>query len=232
VFWLSRKVQRLKGKTLAGTLDCGFVKSFLLDLAAVIMQRKDDLNRLDAECGDGDFGVGMYVAFQHVQQAVGRSTEGDIGALLIDVGRAILSSAGGASGPLFGTLFIEAGRAVEGRTEIDLASLESMFRGALRGICQRGGANVGDKTLVDSLEPATVSFGESAQAGIDLQCALGKAAEAARLGSESTKKLIAKHGKARYLGEQTLGHEDPGAYVIALLFQTLADRYRAQSIPS
>jgi len=77
-----------------------------------------------------------------------------------------------------------------------------------------------------------VSFGESAQAGIDLQRALGKAAEAAKLGSESTKRLIAKHGKARYLGEQTLGHEDPGAYVIALLFQTLADRYRSQSIPS
>lgn len=222
----------MKGKTLTGTLDYGFVKSFLLDLAAVIMQRKDDLNGLDAECGDGDFGVGMYVAFQHVQQAVVRSTRRDTGALLKDVGRAILSSAGGASGPLFGTLFIEAGMAVEGRTEIDLASLERMFRGALRGICQRGGANVGDKTLVDSLEPATVSFGESARAGIDLQHALGKAAEAAKLGSESTKMLIAKHGKARYLGEQTLGHEDPGAYVVALLFQTLADRYRAQSIPS
>jgi dihydroxyacetone kinase-like protein len=222
----------LKGKTLTGTLDYGFVNSFLLDLAAVIMQRKDDLNRLDAECGDGDFGVGMYVAFQHVQQAVVRSIGRDIGALLKDVGRAILSSAGGASGPLFGTLFIEAGIGVEGRTEIDLASLERMFQGALRGICQRGGANVGDKTLVDSLEPATVSFGESARAGIDLQRALGKAAEAAKLGSESTKRLIAKHGKARYLGEQTLGHEDPGAYVVALLFQTLADRYRAQSIPS
>jgi dihydroxyacetone kinase-like protein len=107
-----------------------------------------------------------------------------------------------------------------------------MFRGALQGIYQRGGANVGDKTLVDSLEPATVSFGESAQAEIDLQRALGKAAEAARLGSESTKRLIARHGKAKYLGEQSLGHEDPGAYVIALLFQTLADRCRAQSIPS
>jgi dihydroxyacetone kinase-like protein len=222
----------LKGKTLPGTLDYDFVKSFLLDLAAVIMRRKDDLNRLDAECGDGDFGVGMYVAFQHVQQAVVRSTGDDIGPLLKDVGRAILSSAGGASGPLFGTLFIEAGRAVEGRTEIDLASLESMFRGALQGICKRGGANVGGKTLVDSLEPATVSFAQSAQAGIDLQCALGKAAEAARLGSESTKRLIAQHGKARYLGEQTIGHEDPGAYVIALLFQTLAERYRSQSIPS
>jgi dihydroxyacetone kinase-like protein len=222
----------LKGKTMAGTLDCGFVKSFLLDLAAVIMQRKDDLDRLDAECGDGDFGVGMYVAFQHVQQAVARSTGRDIGALLEDVGRAILSSAGGASGPLFGTLFIEAGRAVEGRNEIDLASLAGMFRGALQGIRERGGANVGDKTLVDSLEPATVSFGESAQTGIDLQSALGEAAEAARLGSESTRKLIARHGKARYLGEQTINHEDPGAFVIALLFQTLADRYGAQSIPS
>ena len=77
-----------------------------------------------------------------------------------------------------------------------------------------------------------MSFGESAQAGIDLQRALGEAAEAARLGSESTKRLIARRGKARYLGEQTLGHEDPGAYVIALLFQTLVDHYRAQSVPS
>jgi len=222
----------LKGNTLTETLDYAFVKSFLLDLAAHVMQRKDDLNRLDAECGDGDFGVGMHVAFQLVQQVVVRSTGRDIGALLKDVGRAISSSAGGASGPLFGTLFTEAGRAVEGRSEIELASLESMFRRALQGICQRGGANVGDKTLVDALEPATVSLGESARGGIDLRCALGKAAEAARLGSESTGRLIARQGKAKYLGEQTLGHEDPGAHVIALLFGTLVDRYGAQSIPS
>ena len=191
------------------------------------MQHKDDLNRLDAECGDGDFGVGMYVAFQRVQRAALKSTDKDVGALLKDVGQAILSSAGGASGPLFGTLFIEAGRAAEGRGEIDLASLESMFQRALQGIRQRGGARVGDKTLVDALEPATESLGESAHAGIDLPRALGKAAEAARLGSESTKRLSAKHGKARYLGEQTLGHEDPGAHVIALLFETLVDRLRS-----
>ena len=222
----------MKGKTLTATLDYVFLKGFILDLAATIMQQKDDLNGLDAECGDGDFGVGMYVAFQRVQQAALTSIGKDVGALLKDVGQAILSSAGGASGPLFGTLFIEAGRAAEGRSEIDLAGLESLFRQALQEIRERGGARVGDKTLVDALEPATLSLGESTRAGIDLPRALEKAAEAARLGSESTRRLIARHGKARYLGEQTLGHEDPGAHVIAVLFQTLVDRYRAQSAPS
>jgi len=208
------------------------MKRYLLDLAATVMQQKDDLNRLDAECGDGDFGVGMYLGFQNVRHAILESRDDDVGTLLNEAGRAILSSSGGASGPLYGTLLVEAGKAVAGKNEIDVSDLARMFENALEKIRQLGGAKVGDKTLVDALEPAAASLRASAETKIDMSRALEIAAEAARTGSESTKNLIAKHGKARYLGEQTLGHMDPGAYVVTLLFRILVDDYRPRSSPS
>jgi len=213
-------------------LDYDFMKSYLQDLAAVIIQQKDNLNRLDAECGDGDFGVGMYIGFQSAQQAILESKRDDIGVLLNEVGRAILSSVGGASGPLYGTLFIESGKVVTGKREIDLKDLSRMFRNALERIRQRGAASVGDKTLVDALEPAVASLREAAENRVDMLQAIEMAVETARIGCESTKSLMARHGKARYLGEQTLGHMDPGAYVVTLIFQTLLSHCRSHSVSS
>jgi len=195
-------------------------RDFLLRLANSVMLEKDRLDELDAACGDGDFGVGMYVGFENAKKAVEQVVNGDIGQLLNAAGQAILSSVGGASGALFGTLFMEVGKGASGKAEIDLEDLSKMFGASLEKIRQRGRAKLGDKTLVDALEPAVESLRDAAKRNSDLEEALRMAADAARRGAESTKSLIAKQGKARYLGEQTLGHVDPGAEVIKLIFET------------
>jgi len=197
------------------------VLNFLSKLANQIIQEKDRLNSMDAACGDGDFGTSMYIAFSNVRKTLEES-HNDIGALLTSAGYSILSSAGGASGALFGTFFVEAGKHAKGKTEVHLTDLAIMFDASMKKIQTRGEAQVGDKTLIDSLEPAVRALQESTKAESTIAAALEKAAIAAESGYEFTKNLVAKHGRARYLGEQTLGHADPGAYVMALVFRTLA----------
>jgi dihydroxyacetone kinase-like protein len=197
------------------------VKHFLLNLADLILRSKDELNKLDAGCGDGDFGTSMFVAFTNLQKTIQSTQSDDISKLLTDAGQAVLSSAGGAAGPIFGTLFAEAGKAARGRNELGVSDLASMFEGALMRIEARGGARVGDKTVVDALDPAVVSLKESAANNTPLSTALGNAAKAARLGYERTRSLVARQGRARYLAEQAIGHPDPGAYVAVLFFETL-----------
>ena len=203
------------------TLDCNVIKKFLIELSDQIVEAKSELNSLDAACGDGDFGSTMAAAFEKARKAL-EEAKNDVGALLTSMGTSILSSAGGASGPTVATLFMEAGKSARGRNEVDLQAVASMFAESLQKIRTLGGANVGDKTLLDALEPAVNALKAAADASIPLQDALDRAAEAARVGCESTKSLVAKQGKARYLGEQTLGCVDPGAYLMSLTFATLA----------
>ena len=204
------------------------VRGFLLEFSNRILQAKSTLDALDAECGDGDFGSTMCVAFSNVRTVLQKDQGNDIGVLMKDVGNAILS-AGGASGSMFGTLFIEAGKAASGKKSLELTDLAMMFDQSLQQIHARGEAIVGDKTLVDALEPAVSYLRGAAASTTPLPLALENAAQAAISGCESTKQLTAKHGKARYLGDQTLGFVDPGAQAIALLFSTLADCAKARS---
>jgi dihydroxyacetone kinase phosphoprotein-dependent L subunit len=197
------------------------MRNFLLNLSDRILQSKDDLNGMDAECGDGDFGTSMFVAFTNLQKITQANQTNDVGKLLTDAGQAILATAGGAAGPIFGTLFTAAGKAVKGKNELGVSDLAGMFEAALLKIEARGGARVGDKTLIDALEPAVLSLKKSSADNTPLPSALRNAANAARTASEGTKDLVARQGKARYLAEQTLGHLDPGAYVTALLFEHL-----------
>jgi dihydroxyacetone kinase-like protein len=211
------------------TFDYAFMKRFLLELAGKIMNEKDHLNKLDAACGDGDFGIGMYLGFKNVQKAIEEQTAGDIGALLSRTGSAVLSSVGGASGPIFGTFFAEMGRRAKGKSEIRLGDLATMLNASLEGICLRGRAKVGDKTLVDALEPAVRSLREAASHKTELLPALRTAVEASKRGCDSTANLVAKHGKAKYLGEQAVGHIDPGAYVVQVIFETLLSIYKSST---
>jgi dihydroxyacetone kinase-like protein len=211
------------------TFDYAFMKRFLLALAGKIMNEKDHLNKLDAACGDGDFGIGMYLGFKNVQKAVEEQTAGDIGALLSRTGSAVLSSVGGASGPIFGTFFAEMGRRAKGKSEIRLGDLATMLNASLEGVCLRGRAKVGDKTLVDALEPAVRSLREAASHKTELLPALRTAVEASKRGCDSTANLVAKHGKAKYLGEQAVGHIDPGAYVVQVIFETLLSIYKSST---
>ena len=200
-----------------------------MNLSDRLVQAKDELNEMDSACGDGDFGTTIYVAFKNARKTIEAIQTPDVGSLLTSAGNSILSTAGGAAGPLFGTFFIEAGKAAKGMIEVDVADLAKMVDQSTQKIRARGEARVGDKTLVDALEPAVNALKEAVAAGAPLQLALENAAEAAKEGCESTKRLVAKYGKARYLGEQTLGHVDPGANVIALIFDTLLTSYRSSA---
>ena len=208
-------------------LNTNCVKNFLLDLSDRLVQAKDELNAIDAACGDGDFGTTIYVAFNNARKAIEAIQTPDVGSLLSSAGNSILSTAGGAAGALFGTFFIEAGKVAKGMSEVVVADLAKMFDQSTQRIRARGGASVGDKTLVDALEPAVNALKEAVAAGAPLQLALENAADAAKEGSESTKRLVAKYDKARYLGEQTIGHVDPGANVIALIFDTSLTSYKS-----
>ena len=212
-------------------LDYTFMKNFLLALASRIMSEKDRLDKLDAACGDGDFGIGMYLGFRNVYKAVEEETTEDIGAVLSRAGSAVLSSVGGASGPVFGTFFSEMGEKARGKNRIELDDFASMLEASLEKVCLRGKAEVGDKTLVVALEPATRSLREAASRKAELLPALQAAAEASKRGCESTANLVAKRGKARYLGEQAVGHLDPGAYFVQVIFEALLSIYKSSYPP-
>jgi dihydroxyacetone kinase-like protein len=210
-------------------LDYPFIKRFLLALSSKIMSERDHLNKLDAACGDGDFGIAMYLGFRSVQRIIEEQATNDISALLSGTGSAILSSVGGASGPVFATFFTEMGKKAKGKSKIQLEDLAMMLEASLEGTCLRGRAKVGDKTVVDSLEPAVRSLREAADEGAKLLHGLQDAAEASKRGCDYTASLVAKHGKARYLGQEAVGHIDPGAYVVQIVFETLLNVYKSDS---
>jgi len=207
---------------LGETLTYSNIKDFLLNLANQVLQSKDELNRMDAACGDGDFGTSMYVAFSNVVNTIQSAQGEEIATLLSEVGNAILASAGGAAGPIFGTLFVEAGKSTKSKTELGVVELATMFESSLRRVEARGGALVGDKTLLDVLDPAVESLKKAAAENATLTSALADAAEAAETGYAVSMMLVARQGKAKYLGVQTVGHPDPGAYVTMLMFETLS----------
>jgi len=206
---------------LAESLSYPQLKDFLLNFTRRILRSKDELNRMDATCGDGDFGTTMYVAFNEVLKILESSRSEDAGSLFSEVGQAILSAAGGAAGPIFGTLLASAGNVAKSKSELDVSELAAMFEASLKKVQARGRAHVGDKTLIDVLDPAVTSLKNSATKNTPLLLALEDAANAAETGYELTKNIVAKQGKARYLAEQTLGKPDPGAYVTMILFVCL-----------
>ena len=198
------------------------VKQILTDITTRVMQARDELNSMDSACGDGDFGTSMWISFSDARKQLDELSLSDIGTMILASGQAILSSAGGAAGPIFGSFFIEAGKVAKGKDELNLADLAKMFDASLKKIKLQGGAKVGDKTVVDALEPAVNALREDVVCNTGLTQSLRNAATAARIGCESTKGIVARHGKARYLGEQSLGYVDPGAHVMAIIFEAFA----------
>ena len=153
----------------------------------------------------------------------------DIGTLLKKMGRTIAFSTGAAAGPLFGTAFIEAGKVIEGKREIDLGNWVKLTAAAQAGIIKRGRGKVGEKTMLDTLHPMTETLKEALEKNDPLKEALLKAKEAARKGMESTKEMVSKRGRSSRLGERTRGHIDPGAassyYIIEAIIETCLDGY-------
>jgi dihydroxyacetone kinase-like protein len=191
-------------------------------MAAVVAAHRDELVDLDRVIGDGDHGENLKRGFDFVVSAVDASEVDSPAAVLKLVAKTLISKVGGASGPLFGTAFL---RAATGLEEVDGASVAAALRAALDGVVARGKAEVGDKTMIDALRPAV----EAAEAVKDKSVAevLEAAATAAETGAESTIPLVARKGRASYLGARSAGHLDPGARSTALLLRSLADTARA-----
>ena len=200
------------------------IKEILLHVSEFIASKEDYLTDLDRECGDGDFGVGMYRGFTLAKQHLENYHGNDIGEIFNKTGYAITSSVGGASGPVFGMLFTTIGNKLRGKNEVTLNEMVDATRSAAETIMRLGGARVGDKTMIDALIPAVEALEESVKLGDSIITAFKKAAEAAGKGAEATKNMIAKKGKASYLGEKTLGHPDPGATAVALIFQAFSEK--------
>ncbi|GAA0304251.1 dihydroxyacetone kinase-like protein [Kineococcus aurantiacus] len=189
-------------------LDAPTALAWLRAFAGLVDERAGELTDLDRPIGDSDHGVNLQRGMHAVVAAFDQETPETAGAVLTRAGSTLVSTVGGASGPLFGTLLRRAGKALDG------GDLASALRAGLDGVVKLGGAQVGDATLVDALTPAV----EALEAGRSLS----EAAEAAARGAASTEPLVARKGRASYLGERGVGHRDPGAESVALLFTALA----------
>ena len=192
-------------------------------MAKKIETEKEYLTELDNEIGDGDHGINLARGFEAVEKKLPSLAGGDIGALLKGGGMQLVSTVGGASGPLYGTAFMKAGMACKGLTEIDGPAFVKAMEAAVDGIKMRGKATEGEKTMLDALCPALKVMQDDVAAGKSLKEALQDAAQAAEKGVEYTKTIIATKGRASYLGERSLGHQDPGATSSLYLLQVLAE---------
>jgi dihydroxyacetone kinase-like protein len=191
--------------------------------AAQIAEQKDYLTQLDAAIGDADHGANMNRGLQAVLAKNADLQNADIGALLKGVAMTLISTVGGASGALYGTFFLQASTIAGNRTELSPSEFGSVLEKGLAGIVLRGKATIGDKTMVDALQPAIKAYKHSIESGETLDQALSKAVSAAEEGLKSTVPLVARKGRASYLGERSAGHPDPGATSTVLLFRSAAE---------
>lgn len=183
--------------------------------------QQDLLTSLDREIGDADHGLNMNRGFQKVNEKLPSLTDKDIGTILKTTGITLLSSIGGASGPLYGTFFIRCASLVAAKEELSLSDLTDMLQGGVDGIKDRGKAEIGDKTMVDTLGGILNSLNMNQSKNVIEAIAI--AAEAGSMATKSTIPMIAKKGRASYLGERSIGHQDPGATSASLLFNCLRD---------
>ncbi|TYP58850.1 dihydroxyacetone kinase subunit DhaL [Thermosediminibacter litoriperuensis] len=191
-------------------------------IADKITENREYLTQLDSAIGDADHGINMSKGFRAVVEKISDMGEKDCGTILKTVGMTLVSTVGGASGPLYGTAFMRAGQAVAGKNELDFNDLVSLMEAALEGIKYRGKAERGEKTIVDALEPAVEALKLRREEG--LETALRDAVEEAKKGMEYTKDIIARKGRASYLGERSLGHQDPGATSCYIMLEAMAAR--------
>ena len=203
------------------TITHAAVEDWMKRFAAEMAENRAYLTKLDGAIGDGDHGTNMDRGMKKALERLEATDGDDIGASLKAVGMALVSSVGGAAGPLYGTLFMQMGQAAAGKSELDLAGFTEALDAGVQGVIRRGKAEPGDKTMLDALGPALDALREAN--GDDVAGALQRAAEAAREGMEATVPMVARKGRASYLGERSAGHQDPGATSSHLLLKTAAE---------
>jgi dihydroxyacetone kinase-like protein len=199
------------------------VRDWIRAYASEIAEHRAELVRLDTAIGDGDHGTNMDRGMRKAVEKLDGTEGEDIGALLKAVGMALVSSVGGAAGPLYGTLFLQMGMASAGREELDLAGWTAALEAGVKGVQMRGKAEPGDKTMVDALVPALEAL--RAAEGSGLADALRRSADAAEEGMRATIPLEARRGRASYLGPRSVGHQDPGATSTQLLLEAAAGTF-------
>ncbi|NLK96792.1 dihydroxyacetone kinase subunit DhaL [Defluviitalea saccharophila] len=192
-------------------------------IAEKIHENRQFLTDLDAAIGDGDHGINLDRGFQAVVEKLPTVKDKDIGTILKTVGMTLVSTVGGASGPLYGTAFMKAGAAMNGKMELETSDLLTIIDEAAKGIKMRGKAERGEKTMLDAIEPAYEVLRRELEKGSTLKDALDEAENAAKEGVEYTKTIIATKGRASYLGERSIGHQDPGATSSMMIFTVLKE---------
>jgi dihydroxyacetone kinase-like protein len=201
------------------------VIAWIQAFAAAIAEQKGYLTQLDSDIGDGDHGTNMDRGFQAVRAKMPDIADKDIGTILKTVGMTLVSTVGGASGPLYGTFFLQAGSATSGKLELSLADWTAALQAGVDGVIMRGKASLGDKTMVDALVPALQALKEAAAKHSGFADSLRASSEACEQGMLATIPLVARKGRASYLGERSAGHQDPGATSSNLLLKAAAQAW-------
>jgi dihydroxyacetone kinase-like protein len=193
--------------------------------ALVISENRDYLIQLNSVIGDSDHGANMDRGFRAVIARMPEISHQDIGTIFRTVGMTLQSRIGGAAGPLYGAFFLQAGRKAAGKIELNLDDWCTALEAALDGVVMRGKAEPGDKTMVDALFPAVDALKQAVEENLPLRQALIQSVEAAKMGMEQTTQLVAHKGRARYLGELSVGYQDPGATSMFLILKAAADAW-------
>src|SRR5437868_9190350 len=198
---------------------------FIEGVAARIKEHRDELTLLDSAIGDADHGTNLDRGFTAVLGKLPTVASNDIATILKTTGMTLVSTVGGASGPLYGTAFMRAGMALADRYELTEAEVVAALEAALEGIMARGKAQRGEKTMVDAIAPGIDTLKEAQASGEDIHAALRRALDAVEAGMKSTIPMLATKGRASYLGERSIGHQDPGAtssfYIAGVLLETI-----------
>ena len=208
---------------MTGGLTTDWALDWVRRSAAVVAEHRAELGALDREIGDGDHGENLDRGFRAVLAKLEGAEPANPGAVLKLVATTLMSTVGGASGPLLGTAYLKAAGAVGDADELDPAAVVALLTAARDGIVLRGKAEAGDKTMVDAWTPAVDAAGAAAQSGADPAVVLAAAAAAGEQGALATEPLVARKGRASYLGERAIGHRDPGAESSALQLRAAAD---------
>lgn len=203
-----------------------FLKRVLGEIAKVMEQEKQYLIELDGAMGDGDLGLTMTSGFKGIYEEVDNIDSDDIGTLLMKLGMKMNSIVPSTMGTLISTCFLKSGKEVKGKTEIELSDIAKMGRTSVNGVMERGKAKIGEKTMLDALNPAVEALEKALDQKLDLKQAIEKSYEAAKAGAENTKIIKSVHGRAAYYGEKSLGRYDSGAVAVMFIFKGILQSFK------
>jgi phosphoenolpyruvate---glycerone phosphotransferase subunit DhaL len=204
-------------------MDARFFRAWVTEIAMVVETQRDHLTQLDAAIGDADHGINLARGFGAVQAALAQAGTPTPGSVLLLTGSTLISKVGGAAGPLYGTAFRQAGKALGDGPEVGMPALAGALEAALTGVQKLGAAREGEKTMVDALAPAASALSRAVAEGASASDALSALVDAAEAGAQATIPMQALKGRASYLGPRSVGHEDPGAASTALILRALRD---------